>query len=47
MAVAPVPIDPLSKWDKPVDESKSASVPIMIRPVAFESSGTRNNLKAK
>ena len=47
IAVAPVPIDPLNKWANPVVESKRANVPIMIRPVAFESSGTRNNLKAK
>ena len=47
MAVAPVPIEPLSKWAKPVDESSNVKVPIMIRPVALESSGTLNNLKAK
>ena len=47
MAVAPVPTEPLSKCDNPVDDTASANVPMMIRPVARESSGTRNNLNAK
>ena len=47
IAVAPVPTEPLSKCANPVDDNASAKVPIIIRPVAFESSGIRNNLNAK
>ena len=47
IAVAPVPTEPLSKCAIPVALINNAKVPTIIRPVAFFSSGDRNNLSAK
>ncbi|CAB4558754.1 unannotated protein [freshwater metagenome] len=43
IAVAPVPVEPLSRCKSAVVLITNSNVPIVMRPVSFDSSGALNN----